>query len=188
MTIMDNKTTKLESGILLLSAPFLNDIFKRSVILLTEHSPEGSVGFIINKVSEYKLNQVVDDFPDFDAPVFIGGPVEQNMLNFIHKSKDLSGGIELGNGVYWGGNFDNLKFLIDTGQADPDDFRFLLGYSGWGPSQLEGELEHDSWYLSKTNEDFVFDKDPAGLWSSALKKLGKKYAFMSTFPDDPSLN
>lgn len=185
---MDKQTIKLQRGTMLLSAPFLNDIFKRSVILLTEHNEEGSVGFIVNKLSEYKLNQVVDDFPDFAAPVYVGGPVQQNMLNFIHRSRDLSGGTEIGNGIYWGGDFENLRFLIDTGQANPDEFRFLLGYSGWGPSQLETELERDSWYLSNASAEFVFKDQSANLWSDALKKLGNKYAFISTFPDDPSRN
>ncbi len=185
---MIDKTTKLERGVILLSAPFLNDIFKRSVILLSEHSDEGSVGFIINKPSEYKLHEVVEDFPEFMAPVYIGGPVQQDTLNFIHKSKDLSGGIEICDGIFWGGNFENLKFNIDTGIADPDDFRFILGYTGWGPGQLQGEFEHDSWYLSKTTSDFIFQKEPEKQWGQALRKMGNKYAVISTFPDDPSVN
>jgi putative transcriptional regulator len=185
---MEKQTINLERGVLLLSAPFLNDIFRRSVILLTEHNNEGSVGFIINKLSNYKLNEIVDDFPEFAAPVYVGGPVEQNMLNFIHKSQELAGGIEICKDVYWGGDFENLRFMIESGLANPDDFRFILGYSGWGPSQLDNELEHDSWYLSKTDSDFVFSNEPANLWGQALRKLGNKYAFISTFPDDPSVN
>ena len=185
---MIDKTAKIERGVILLSAPFLNDIFKRSVILLTEHGEEGSVGFIINKPSEYKLHEVVEDFPEFIAPVYIGGPVQQDTLNFIHKSKELSGGIEIGDGIYWGGNFENLKFNIDTGIADPADFRFILGYSGWGPGQLQGEFEHDSWFLSKADSDFIFKNDPENQWGQALRKMGNKFAVISTFPDDPSVN
>ncbi len=182
------KITKPDRGILLLSTPFVSDIFRRSVILIAEHNTEGSVGFIINKRSDYKLNDVVDDFPNFEAPVYLGGPVEQNMLNFIHKSGSIEGSIEICDGLYWGGEFESLKEIIESGTADPDDFRFILGYSGWGPGQLDTELEHDAWYMSKTDSEFVFETDSSGLWSGVLRRMGSRYKFMSTFPDDPSLN
>ncbi len=80
------QNSDLAKGNLLISAPFLNDVFKRSVILLAEHNEEGTVGFILNKPTEYKLDQIIDDFPEFDATVFLGGPVQQDSLNFIHRS------------------------------------------------------------------------------------------------------
>lgn len=183
-----SQNIKPAKGLLLLSAPFLEDIFKRSVILLTEHNEEGSVGFIINKQSAYKLNDIVEDFPDFDAPIYIGGPVQQDSLNFIHCSPQLQGGHEIGDGYYWGGDFESLKYLAGSGMIEPEDFRFILGYAGWGPGQLESELEKDSWFLSGTDKGFVFDQSAGDLWSRALRKLGSKYAVISTFPDDPSVN
>src|SRR5664279_3457863 len=127
-----------EKGKLLVSEPFLNDPnFKRTIILLTEHSEEGSVGFILNKPTDLKFNDTVDDFPDFDAPIYFGGPVQLNALQFIHKAgKVIEGSIEISDGLYWGGNFDSLRDLVEAHAVDPDDFRFFIGYSGWEDGQL----------------------------------------------------
>lgn len=181
--------TKPSKGKLLISAPFLNDIFKRSVILLTEHDEEGTVGFILNKPTEFKLHEVVEDFPEFEATVFLGGPVQQNTLNFIHRSNDiLEGGYEIADGIYWNGNFEMLKILIESGSADPDDFKFFLGYAGWNPEQLENEIKLKSWYLNEPVKEDLFYNEPDKLWSRILKSMGKEYSIISTFPEDPSVN
>jgi putative transcriptional regulator len=176
-------------GKLLLSAPFLNDIFKRSVILLAEHDEEGSVRFILNKPAEFKIHEVIDDFPEFDAKVFIGGPVQQNTLNFIHRANDvLEGGHEIAEGIYWNGNYELLKILIQSGNLDPDDFRFFIGYSGWSPDQLQSEIKLKSWYVTDPTPDNLFYQESDKLWSRILKRMGKEYSIISTFPDDPSVN
>jgi len=185
--MLENKEPS--AGRLLISAPFMGDIFKRSVILLTEHNEEGSVGFILNKPTEYKLHEVIDDFPEFDAKVFLGGPVQQNSLNFIHKAGNiLEGGYEISNGVYWNGNFEMLKVLIEDGSLDPEDFRFFLGYAGWSPDQLMNEIRKNSWYLNDPSGEILFDNVSEKLWSAILKSMGKEYSIISTFPEDPSVN
>lgn len=177
------------AGRLLISAPFLGDIFKRSVILLTEHNEEGTVGFILNKPTEFKLHEVLDDFPEFNAKVFLGGPVQQNSLNFIHKAGNiLEGGYEISNGVFWNGNFEMLKVLIGNGSLDPEDFRFFLGYAGWSPEQLKNEIKGNSWYLNDPSVEILFDNASDKLWSTILKSMGKEYSIISTFPEDPSVN
>lgn len=174
---------------LLISAPFLDDVFKRVVILLTEHNEEGSVGFILNRPADYKLHEIIEDFPQFDAGVHIGGPVQQNSLNFIHKSNTLiEGGVEICEGVYWGGNFEILKILIESNSLNPDDFKFFLGYAGWGPDQLANEIKLNTWYLNKSTSDIIFDNDSPHLWSKVLKTMGKQYSVIATFPEDASLN
>ncbi|MBS1517552.1 MAG: YqgE/AlgH family protein [Bacteroidetes bacterium] len=176
-------------GQLLLSAPFLGDIFKRSVILISENNAEGSVGFVLNKATDLKLHQIIEDFPEFDAKVLIGGPVEQSSLNFIHKAGDvIEDSFKIFEGVYWGGNFEQMKILIESGSLDPVDFRFFLGYSGWSPGQLENELATKSWYLNKPKIQNVFSESPENLWGKILRTMGNEFSVISTFPDDPSLN
>lgn len=185
--MLENKEPS--AGRLLISAPFMGDIFKRSVILLTEHNEEGSVGFILNKPTEFKLHEVIEDFPEFDAKVFLGGPVQQNSLNFIHKAGNiLEGGFEISNGVFWNGNFEVLKVLIENGSLDPEDFRFFLGYAGWSPDQLKNEIKRNSWYLNDASPEILFGNESEKLWSTILKSMGKEYSIISTFPDDPSVN
>ena len=185
--MLENKEPS--AGRILISAPFLGDIFKRSVILLTEHNEEGSVGFILNKPTELKLHEVLDDFPEFDAKVFLGGPVQQNTLNFIHKASNiLEGGYEISNGIFWNGNFEMLKVLIENGSLDPEDLRFFLGYAGWSPDQLKDEVRKNSWYLYDPTEEILFDNASEKLWSKILKSMGKEYSIISTFPEDPSVN
>ncbi len=182
-------TDEIAKGKLLISAPFLSDIFKRSVILMTEHGEEGSVGFIINKPTEFKLHEIVEDFPEFNAKVFLGGPVQQNALNFIHKENDvLEGGVEICDGIYWGGNFELLKILIESKNVNPDNFRFFLGYSGWSPDQLNNEIKTNSWFVNNQADRNIFDGKPEMLWGKILRSMGNEYSIISTFPDDPSVN
>ncbi|MEO8664617.1 MAG: YqgE/AlgH family protein [Ignavibacteria bacterium] len=184
-----NKKSPLSKGKFLVSAPLLNDVFKRSVILLTEHNEEGTVGFILNKPTEYKLHEVIEDFPEFDAKIFLGGPVQQDSLNFIHKANDiLEGGHEIAEGIYWGGNFEILKILISSGSLDPSDFKFFLGYAGWSPDQLDNEVRQSSWYSRESDIQDIFGSESSNLWAKVLKSMGKEYSIISTFPEDPSVN
>jgi putative transcriptional regulator len=181
---------KPEKGKILISEPFLTDPnFKRSIVLLCEHNEEGTVGFILNKKTQVKLNQLIEDFPDFDAPVYFGGPVQFNTLQFIHRAGDIiEGTTEIGDGLYWGGSFEILKILIDAKQVSPSDFRFFIGYSGWNEGQLEDEMKLNSWIVASTETENLFSDEPDKLWGDILKKLGKKFAILASFPEDPSVN
>jgi putative transcriptional regulator len=177
-------------GRILISEPFLNDPnFKRTIILLTEHNEEGSVGFVLNKPTEYKLNKVVDDFPEFDAVVYYGGPVQLNTLQFIYRGENIiEGSMEIMPGLYWGGSFDILRALIEAKAVNPDDFRFFLGYSGWGEGQIDDEMEINSWIITDTSIENIFSDEPDKLWREILKGMGKKFAILASFPDNPSVN
>lgn len=179
-------------GKILISEPFLNDPnFKRTIILLSEHTEEGSVGFVLNKPTEYKINQLIDDFPEFDAQVYYGGPVQLNTLQFLYRNEVdniIDGSLEILPGLYLGGSFDILRTLIEAGKVKPADFRFFLGYSGWGEDQIKDELELNSWILTETSIDNIFSEEPDKLWREILKKMGKKFAILASFPDNPSMN
>lgn len=186
---MKQDETNITKGTILISAPQLTDFFSRTVILMAEHNENGSLGFVINKPIKEKLNQVIDGFENFDAKVFLGGPVETEMVNFIHRAGDLiEGGLEISSGIFWGGDFGKLKILAEAGKLNPDDFIFLVGYSGWSEGQLNEEMTSNTWFISEASEDLIFDLEPDKIWSKALRRMGGEYLTISTFPSDPSVN
>ncbi len=186
---MKNNESKILAGKLLISAPHLSDFFTRSVILMMEYNENGSLGFVVNKPVEEKLHEIIQDFPEFDAKIMLGGPVETDLINFIHRAGEiLDGGVEIGNGIYWGGNFETLKILAEAKKLNPDDFIFFLGYSGWSGGQLDEELNSNTWIITKTDIDIIFDVKAIDKWSIALKRMGGDYTTISSFPIDPSVN
>jgi putative transcriptional regulator len=109
---------KIEKGLLLISDPSIigDSTFNRSVILLTEHNGSGSVGFVLNKPTPHTLHELIDDI-HADFVVYDGGPVEQDNLYFIHTLPQLiTNSIEIADGIYWGGDFELTKNLINEGQ------------------------------------------------------------------------
>jgi putative transcriptional regulator len=178
------------TGRILVSEPFLFDsYFKRSVILLGEHTSEGTVGFILNKPTDLTLNDALEDFPPFDVPLYFGGPVQTDTIHFLHTlGERLDGSKEILPGIFWGGNLEALKLLIETGQVKKTDIRFFAGYSGWEPKQLDTELQKHSWMVSKCQKDYAFSDHPEDLWGEALRAMGSSYAVLANFPEDPSLN
>ncbi len=178
-------------GDLLISEPYLPDPnFERTVILLCEHDENGTFGFVLNKPSKSVFSDVIEDIESFDASLFIGGPVQQNSLHFIHRRSDqLEASREILPGLYWGGDFDQLITLIDTRQIDKADFRFFVGYSGWDLGQLEDELKIKSWIIFKnTSPELVLDTEPEHLWQEVLKIKGGKFKVIANYPQDPRLN
>ncbi|MDO9261380.1 MAG: YqgE/AlgH family protein [Flavobacteriaceae bacterium] len=181
---------KPTKGKLLIAEPsILNDpSFNRSVVLLTEHNEEGTVGFILNKLSRFKLNELVPEIL-IDFPVYIGGPVEPENLYFIHKKPELIvGSIEIGKGFYWGGNIEIITKLVNNAEINPDEIRFFLGYSGWEIDQLNEELEVDSWVVVENDFPNILNADDTTLWKNQMIQLGGNYLIWANAPVNPSLN
>ena len=176
---------------LLVSEPFMLDSnFVRSVVLLGEHGPDGTIGWVLNQPSNLILSDVMPDVVNGNFRLFIGGPVGQDSIQFVHKCYDrLDSGIDLGEGVYWGGNFEVLKLLIEQEAIQPDEIKFFLGYSGWEAGQLEEEIENNMWIVADVNDPLeimkIHDIDP---WKYFMEKLGAKYKMMTRFPIDPNEN
>lgn len=178
-----------KQGIILISEPSLRDFyFRQSVVLLAEHNREGSFGVIINKPIEAGVRDVISDFPDFDAKVFLGGPVKTDSIFFIHTLDDVEGSMPIMQGLYWGGNIDLIRERIVRKEITENEIRFFAGYSGWSPRQLDREISEKSWVLSQTNVNEVIHQRPATLWSNYLKSMGSDYAIWANFPADPSHN
>jgi putative transcriptional regulator len=180
---------KPSAGNILIAEPFLGDPnFERSVILMCEHNDLGSFGLVLNQLSNLKLSDIFDDVV-LDFPIYVGGPVEHNTLHFIHKlGKAVPKAVNLGNGVYWGGDFDALKSMINMGKTSTSEVRFFIGYSGWGEGQLEAELNKNSWIVAEADKDVMFEDDTAQFWRMVMRGLGGEYKVMSNYPTDTRLN
>jgi putative transcriptional regulator len=178
------------AGNILISEPSLQDFyFARSVVLLAEHNEEGSFGIILNKPVDLKFNEIVKDFPHFDGKIFLGGPVSTKNLFFIHTKGDLIENSQpLGQDLYWGGNIEDVKILLDSKLLNTGSIRFFVGYAGWSNNQLNEELKTDSWLVSSADTKKLIAYDPKEMWNRAIKDLGSDYALWANFPKDPGLN
>ena len=184
------KSLKLEKGRLLIADPsILNDnSFNRSIVLLTEHTNNSSVGFILNKPLGYVLKDLMPEIL-CDFTVYQGGPVEQDNLYFVHRVPELlTDSIKVADGIYWGGDFNQLKELLSENLLKSTDIRFFLGYSGWTNSQLENELQIASWFLAENDYDNIFSVKEETIWKNKLLQKGGKYKIWANAPGDIQMN
>jgi putative transcriptional regulator len=179
-----------QKGKVLIAEPFLNDIyFKRSIVFITEHNNEGSIGFVLNKPVNMKIEEIINDFPAFDGFISIGGPVNTNTIHYIHTMGDLiPNSVPVNGNIYWGGDFDTLKGMIKQGMVNKDQIKFFLGYSGWMPNQLDDELSQNSWLVTNIEPQVIMTHNMNNIWKEILNSLGSKYKMWINSPDNPSLN
>ena len=189
-TITELNKLSAKKGRLLIAEPFMNDLyFKRSVVLLTEHNAKGTFGFILNKPLDIYLNDVLQDFPPFESPVFMGGPVQPDTLFFIHTQGNIiSESIQVKDNIYWSGNIEHLKQLIIDQQIFPNEVMFFIGYSGWDASQLKNEIKEESWIIAAPELKNINQLKNKDLWRKSLQKMSSKHSLLANFPEDPSLN
>lgn len=187
---IDYKNIKPEKGKILIAEPFLNDsYFKRSIVFLTEHNEDGTVGFVLNKPVNINLEEVVSELQSFQTQVSIGGPVGTNSLHYIHTLGDIiPESIHIIDNIYWGGDFEIIKKILNSTKIKQNQIKFFLGYSGWQPEQLTDELKENSWIVSQLDPDIIMQPDTHNLWKKTISRLGKKYEIWSNFPEDPGLN
>lgn len=164
--------------------------FTRSVVLLTEHGENGTLGFVINHPSLLMVDDLIAMMGGVNFPVYLGGPVAMDTIHFIHRCPHkINDGEEIAKGIYWGGNFETLKALVGKGEISRDEVKFFVGYSGWGEEQLQEELEGNTWIVSdQYDSDIVFSGDTEAIWKEVIINLGPKYAHISKFPQNPNLN
>jgi putative transcriptional regulator len=177
-------------GVLLIADPFLKDThFQRSVVMLCDHHEEGSFGFVINKKFEHKLDQLIAGFSGFPLDVYYGGPVQTDTLHFMHQYPNhIPGGMQVADGVYWGGDFSLLTEKLQGGVLDASRLRFYIGYSGWGRGQLQNELDEKSWLTVSATRKLIFHRNIEEVWKDSLLHLGGEYRAMINYPLDPQLN
>jgi len=169
-------------GQLLIAAPSLFDYFRRTVVLVIEHTPEGAMGVVLNRESETRVADAVPQLAalaDGDALVRIGGPVAPQSVVALGEFGDVS---EAG-----------MAVIGQLGTLDPESaneslsrMRVYAGYAGWSAGQLDGELEQDAWLIAPAHEDDPFSEED--IWSRALQRRGGDYRLLATMPPDPSQN
>ena len=169
-------------GKLLVASPGLTDFFRRTVVLVLEHNEDGAVGLVLNRPSETAVDDAVPDLPVLVGPeevVHLGGPVgpESVMLLGRFDFPDEAASIV----------FDDLG-VVDPALDNPalSAVRVYAGHAGWGPGQLDGELEEDAWIVEPAQPEDPFDE--GDLWSDVLDRKGGGYTLLARMPEDPSLN
>jgi len=186
----ESNDLKPEKGKVLISEPFMEGrYFNRSVILLTEFSEEGAVGFVLNKPISLNVNEVLSDMYVFESEVFMGGPVQTGHIYYLHTVPQLiPNSFQIFDQLYWGGDFTVLKELIRTKKVDVDQIRFFAGYSGWSAGQLEDEIKENSWLVSSLDIQKIMSVDNTDIWRESLSDLGGNYKLWANYPKDQNLN
>ncbi|WP_236978164.1 YqgE/AlgH family protein [Membranihabitans maritimus] len=180
----------IENGKLLLAEPFMIDTnFKRAVVLICDCHTDGTVGFIVNKPLDVHVHELLEGFPDSDMKLFFGGPVAHDTIHFLHNKGDLiENSVKVVDGVYWGGDFDKVKFLFENQVITPDDIKFFIGYSGWSSGQLEEELSYKSWVLANMDKNYLFSDSEMKLWSQVMNNKGGTYEVIASMSEFSNLN
>ncbi|MBS1489685.1 MAG: YqgE/AlgH family protein [Bacteroidetes bacterium] len=179
-----------QAGRLLISEPYLADPnFDRTIILLCEHNDDGTIGFVLNRPTESTVGSLVSDLSHVENSACLGGPVQQDTLHYLHRHPDVAGAVKVADGIFWGGDFEDIIDKLKTGQANQDDIKFFLGYSGWSYGQLEEEIKTNSWIVSdRVSEELIFETEFDLMWRATLKAMGGRFSMYSNYPVDPTLN
>lgn len=176
-------------GQLLVAAPSLLDPnFHRTVVLVGEHGDEGAMGVVLNRPSEITVGEAappLTDLADPGALIHVGGPVQQQAIVVLGEfdEPERAGVLVFGTVGFLPGEIEDAAELGELTRV-----RVFAGYAGWGPGQLEDELEELSWIVEPALPDDVFTTEPEDLWSAVLRRKGGHYALVARMPPDPSLN
>jgi putative transcriptional regulator len=164
---------------LLLSMPqMLDPNFSRTVVLLCKHSEDGAFGLVVNRPLVTTGRIVVELDPpvstDRELQVWVGGPVEPQrswiLVGGEPESQDVLRGMPIADRLYLSTSPDLLRRLLEP--APPPRARLVVGYSGWGPGQLEAELNASAWLMSDVDSDLIFDTPAEHMWETAIRHLG----------------
>ena len=180
-----------QKGKILISEPFLPDnFFNRTVVYLADHTKDGSVGFILNRPLDIKVREAVSGFDNLDKYLNLGGPVSPDTLHYLHcMGDDIPKSVWVDENIYWGGDIEFIRSMIDLGKMNKSQIRFFLGYSGWAAGQLEKELKDNSWVIVKVSNDIVLNDNNADKnWKRVLRSLNNKYRIWADFPESPDMN
>jgi putative transcriptional regulator len=175
-------------GKLLIAGPGLLDPnFWRTVVLIVEHTEEGALGLVLNRPSDTTIGEAVpqlEELLDADDPVFLGGPVGPSSVIVLARFEDPDEAALLAFkdvGVLGTGSSPDAHAGVRAGRA-------FVGHAGWGPGQLDGELERGDWIVEPARLEDPFSTDAERLWPAVLTRKGGRYALIARMPADPSMN
>ena len=183
--------SQIQKGTFLIATPDIESgIFFRSVVLVCEHSANGSFGLVINKSLDLDLPEEVINLHNLANPhvgVRAGGPVQTNQMMLLHTSDAIpQQSLQICDGVYLGGDLQFLQEAI-TDESGPEIY-LCFGYAGWGAGQLEREFLDGSWFLYPSSQRHIFHIAAEKIWQQLLKEMGGKFASLSMIPEDLSVN
>ena len=176
-------------GQLLIAGPALLDPnFWRTVVLVVEHTDEGALGLVLNRPSETSVGESVpqiEQLVELAEPLFVGGPVQPSSVIVLAEFDDPTEAALIA--------FDDIGVLGGTGSSAElvpgvRTGRAFVGHAGWGPGQLDSELERGDWFLERARREDAFTEDPGELWPHVLTRKGGSYALIARMPPDPSVN
>jgi putative transcriptional regulator len=177
------------TGQLLVASPSLFDPnFRRSVVLVVQHSDEGAIGIVLNQPSEATVGEVAPELAPLvedDETVYVGGPVDDEAVVILAEFNDPAeaAAVVLGDIGFVSGDADFTLVGAATRRA-----RIYIGLAGWGAGQLEDELSGDDWIVVPAQERDVFPSVEDDLWAAVLRRRGGQYELLARMPLDPSLN
>jgi putative transcriptional regulator len=175
-------------GQLLVASPGLFDPnFRRTVVLVTEHTEEGAAGLVLNRPSPASISELVpqlEELAEQEEQVWLGGPVQPDAVLVLGEFVDPD---DAAVPLFGSLGFPSLEDAADVVLATTRR-RVFAGYAGWGAGQLESELERDDWIVEPARNDDAFTESPDDLWADVLRRKGGIYELVARMPEDPSVN
>lgn len=176
------------SGKLLIAMPSLEDPnFARAVVAIADHDDEGAIGLVLNRPTDALVTDTVPELsglPECDRTLYIGGPVKPDAAILLAEIQPEGEALPVVDGIG-----------IVRGDLDRDEIdrlagrgRVYAGHAGWGPGQLESEIDREDWIIAPARGADLLSEEPEGLWSATLARLGGRFRLVATMPLDPSLN
>ncbi|UTI65277.1 YqgE/AlgH family protein [Paraconexibacter antarcticus] len=180
--------TPLKGKLLIASPALVDPNFVRTVVLVAEHSTEGTLGLILNRPTDSAVADSVDELRgvvEIGDPVYVGGPVQTDAVMVLAEFEDatMAAALVLDDIGFLPAEADMVAIAAATRRA-----RVFAGHSGWAPGQLDSELEEGAWILADAEPEDVFVVDTDDLWAAALQRKGGAYAQLARVPEDPSVN
>jgi putative transcriptional regulator len=184
---MEAMEESLRGKLLIASPTLLDPNFARTVVFITEHNDEGAMGIVLNQPADTAVDEVVPELAEITSgePIYVGGPVQPEALVLLAEFADLEAAAWI---VVADVGLASADVDLDELATSVRRGRVYAGYSGWGPGQLEGEMELESWIVEPPLPAELFPEDPGTLWSDVLARKGGQYSLIARMPVDPSQN